>query len=56
MTLTIESQLAWRIAYVPALATLLVTVLATLAIGTLAALYPSWQATRRRLIELVQYE
>lgn len=56
MTITIENQLAWQIAFSPDVPVILATVAATLLIGALAALYPSWRATRQRLIELVQYE
>jgi putative ABC transport system permease protein len=56
MTLTIESRLSWNIAYVPATSTAVATIGATLGIGIIAALYPSWLATRQRLIEVLRFE
>lgn len=56
MTLAIENQLAWRIDFVPDIPVTLGTAAAILLIGVLAALYPSWRASRQRLIELVGYE
>jgi putative ABC transport system permease protein len=56
MTLTIESRLSWEVTYVPDVLTAMTAVGATLVIGTVAALYPSWLATRQRLIGLVQIE
>ena len=56
MTLAIENQLAWQIPFAPDVPVTLATFLATLTIGVIAALYPSWRASRQRLIELVGYE
>lgn len=56
MTLSIENELAWEIPFKPDVPITLGTFAATLVIGVLAALYPSWRASRQRLIELVGYE
>ncbi len=56
ITIGIENQLAWHVAFRPAVgATVLAAVLAVL-IGAAAACYPSWLATRPPLVELLRAE
>jgi putative ABC transport system permease protein len=53
MTLVIEHQLAWRIAFHPLAGTTALTAVTTIAIGAAASLYPSVTATRRTVVELL---
>lgn len=56
MTVGIENQLAWHVAFQPAVAATIAAAALAVAIGAAAAAYPSWLATRPPLIELLRAE
>ncbi len=56
MTVGIENQLAWHVAFRPAVGATLGAVLVTVVLAAGASAYPSWLATRPTLIELLRIE
>jgi putative ABC transport system permease protein len=56
LTVGIENQLAWHVAFHPALGATIAAALVAIAVGAAAACYPSWLATRPPLVELLRVE
>lgn len=56
MTLSIENELAWRIPFAPGLLLTVRTMLVLIALGALAAFYPSVLATRQTIVSLLGEE
>jgi len=56
MTVGIENQLAWHVGFRPAISATVAATVAAIAIGAVAACYPSWLATRPPLMELLRVE
>ncbi len=56
ITLSIEAEVAWRVAFRSSPAFALGIVALVVAIGAAAALYPSWLATRERIVSLLRVD
>jgi len=56
LTLSIESELAWRIAFSPSPPTILAVLALVTLIGVAAALYPIWLVTRQGIAESLNFE
>lgn len=54
MTIGIQNQLAWNVAFHPAIGATVMAMLVAVAIGAAAACYPSWLATRPPLMKLLR--
>lgn len=56
ITLSIENQIAWTVAFRPSPTSVLGIFATTTAIGAIASLYPSWLALRERIISLLHVD